>query len=226
MRQAERVLSLRPPASATRSWRRRRPHRASAGPCRPLSRGPATRRPRRQHVHSSFARLGVLTELSALPHVESSYNPLARSHVGASGIWQFTRGTGRRFMRIDHVLDERNDPYAATVAAGELLAYNYSIVGNWPMATLPPTTTAWRVRRAMRRFGDTNYVRILREYDGRTFGFASRNFYVAFLAAMRIDQDPEKYFPGVVPDAPLDYERVALPAYRAADAGRRGPGPQ
>ncbi len=167
----------------------------------------------RPHVHESFARLGVPLELAALPHVESSYNPEARSHVGASGIWQFTRGTGRRFMRVDHVLDERNDPFAATVAAGELLAYNYSIVGNWPMAITAYNHGLSGVRRAMRQFGDENYARILREYRGRTFGFASRNFYVAFLAALRIDREPERYFPGVVPEPPLEYQRAVLPDY-------------
>ncbi len=170
----------------------------------------------RDHVQATFTRLNVPTEIAALPHVESSYNPAARSHVGASGIWQFTRGTGRRFMRVDHVLDERNDPYAATVAAGELLAYNYSIVGNWPMAITAYNHGLAGVRRAMARHGDESYVDILRNYNGRTFGFASRNFYVAFLAALRVDQDPERYFPGVIPDAPLDYDRAGLPAYVAA----------
>jgi len=41
----------------------------------------------RDYVHEQFAALGVPPELAALPHVESSYNPDARSHVGASGIW-------------------------------------------------------------------------------------------------------------------------------------------
>jgi len=166
----------------------------------------------RTHVHNTFARLGVPLELSALPHVESSYNPDARSHVGASGIWQFTRGTGRRFMRIDHVIDERNDPYAATVAAGELLAYNYSILGNWPMAITAYNHGLAGARRAMRQYGD-DIARIFREYRGRTFGFASRNFYLAFLAAMRIDKNPQAYFPGVTPAPPLVYERALLPGY-------------
>ncbi|MCB1843397.1 MAG: transglycosylase SLT domain-containing protein, partial [Halioglobus sp.] len=172
----------------------------------------------REHVNESLTRLGVPPELAALPHVESSYNPDARSHVGASGIWQFTRGTGRRFLRVDHVLDERNDPYAATVAAGELLAYNYSIVGNWPMAITAYNHGLAGARRAMRQFGDTSYVRILREYKGRTFGFASRNFYLAFLAALRIDRDPQKYFPGVKPEPELAYDSAVLPAYLSAKA--------
>jgi membrane-bound lytic murein transglycosylase D len=167
----------------------------------------------RDYVHAQLAAEGVPIELAALPHVESSYNPDARSHVGASGIWQFTRSTGRRFMQVDHVVDERNDPFAATQAAAKLLAYNYSITGNWPMAITAYNHGLAGVRRAMRRFGDDALVDILRNYNGRTFGFASRNFYVAFLAAMEIDQNPEAYFPGVVPEDATDYALVAMPAY-------------
>lgn len=172
----------------------------------------------RPHIQNELSKLGVPVELAALPHVESSYNPDARSHVGASGIWQFTRSTARRFLQVDHVLDERNDPYIATRAAGKLLAYNYSITGNWPMAITAYNHGLSGARRAMHQFGDTNYVQILREYRGRTFGFASRNFYVAFLAAMQIDRNPEQYFPGIVPNLPLDYDSVELPAYVSADS--------
>jgi membrane-bound lytic murein transglycosylase D len=164
----------------------------------------------RAHVEKEFTALGVPVELAALPHVESSYNPAARSHVGASGIWQFTRSTGRRFMRVDHVVDERNDPFEATRAAGKLLAYNYSIAGNWPMAITAYNHGLAGVRRAMRKYGDTAYADILRNYSGRTFGFASRNFYVAFLAAKEVDQNVDKYFPGLVPERPTDYAELSL----------------
>ncbi len=171
----------------------------------------------RDHVNSEFSRLGVPIALAALPHVESSYNPDARSHVGASGIWQFTRSTGRRFLQVDHILDERNDPFLATTAAGQLLAYNYSITGNWPMAITAYNHGLSGARRAMRQFGDNAYAEIFRNYKSRTFGFASRNFYVAFLAAMHVDQDPQRYFPGVVPEDPIDYALMPLPAYIPAD---------
>ena len=167
----------------------------------------------RAYINDEFAALGVPIEIAALPHVESSYNPDARSHVGASGIWQFTRSTGRRFMRVDHVVDERNDPFAATRAAGRLMAYNYSLTGNWPMAITAYNHGLAGARRAMRQFGDTSYVEILRNYRGRTFGFASRNFYVAFLAAKEVDQNVAKYFPGLKPERPLRYDEVDLKHY-------------
>jgi membrane-bound lytic murein transglycosylase D len=65
----------------------------------------------------------------------------------------------------------------------------------------------------MRQYGDTAYVNILREYDGRTFGFASRNFYVAFLAAMEVDQHVETYFPGLVAENPTHYAVESLSNY-------------
>jgi membrane-bound lytic murein transglycosylase D len=171
----------------------------------------------RNHVNAEFSRLGVPAALAALPHVESSYNPDARSHVGASGIWQFTRSTGRRFLQVDHVLDERNDPFLATTAAAKLLAYNYSITGNWPMAITAYNHGLSGARRAMRQHGDNAYTEIFRSYKSRTFGFASRNFYVAFLAAMQVDQNPQVYFPGLVVDSPVDYATTSLPAYIPAD---------
>jgi peptidoglycan lytic transglycosylase D len=167
----------------------------------------------RDHVNKEFSALNVPIEIAALPHVESSYNPNARSNVGASGIWQFTRSTGRRFLRVDHVVDERNDPFAATRAAGRLMAYNYSITGNWPMAITAYNHGLGGVRRAMRQYGDTAYVDIFRKYNGRTFGFASRNFYVAFLAAKEVDQHVEKYFPGLQAETPTNYSVTNLPSY-------------
>jgi len=167
----------------------------------------------RNYLEKEFRLLGVPVELAALPHVESSYNPDARSNAGASGLWQFTRSTGRRFLRVDHVLDERNDPFAATRAAGKLLAYNYSITGNWPMAITAYNHGLGGVLRAMRKYGDSAYADIFRHYGGRRFGFASRNFYVAFVAAKHVDQNVEQYFPALVVESPTDYAIVDLPAF-------------
>jgi len=167
----------------------------------------------RDHINREFSALNIPLEIAALPHVESSYNPAARSHVGASGIWQFTRSTGQRFMRVDHVVDERNDPFTATRAAGRLMAHNYSVTGNWPMAITAYNHGLGGVRRAMRKHGDTAYVDILRNYDGRRFGFASRNFYVAFLAAMEVDLNVDTYFPGLIAEQPTNYSVASLSSY-------------
>ena len=67
-----------------------------------------------------FAAEGLPWELTRLPFVESSFNLAARSKVGASGIWQFMRSTGRLYLKIRGELDERNDPIRATEAVIDL----------------------------------------------------------------------------------------------------------
>ncbi|MBT8422673.1 MAG: lytic transglycosylase domain-containing protein, partial [Gammaproteobacteria bacterium] len=94
---------------------------------------------------------GVPLGLAALPHVESSFNPKARSHVGAAGLWQFTRPTGRRFMQIDHVVDERRDPFRSSESAAKLLAYNYSVLESWPLAITAYNHGVTGMRRAVKK---------------------------------------------------------------------------
>ena len=156
---------------------------------------------------------GLPPELAALPLVESSYNPSAYSKVGAAGLWQFMRSTGRRFMRIDRTVDDRMDPFRATEAAAQLLAYNHRILGTWPLALTAYNHGVAGMRRAVDSLGTTDIATIVRTYQSRTFGFASRNFYVSFLAALKIERDPEKYFGAIVPMKEARFREVRMPAY-------------
>lgn len=155
-------------------------------------------------------------EIASLPQVESSFNPKAYSHVGAAGMWQFMRSTGRRFMRVDHVVDERLDPFISSVSAARLLEQNYKTTGAWPLAITAYNHGAAGMRRAKRQVGSSDIVKIVRQYRSRTFKFASRNFYVAFLAAVNIHKDPEKYFGKMQFDQPEDNIRYRLPGYMYA----------
>ncbi|HEY6453136.1 MAG TPA: transglycosylase SLT domain-containing protein, partial [Steroidobacteraceae bacterium] len=146
------------------------------------------------HIGQVLANLGLPPQIAALPHVESSFDPSAHSKVGAAGLWQFMRSTGRRFLRIDSAVDERLDPFRETEAAAQLLSYNYRLLGTWPLAITAYNHGAEGMLRAREELGTDDIVRILRDYHSPTFGFASRNFYVSFLAALTIAQDPEKYF--------------------------------
>jgi membrane-bound lytic murein transglycosylase D len=167
----------------------------------------------REHIQQSLRAAGVPDEVAALPHVESSFDPGARSFVGAAGLWQFTGETGRRFMRIDQAVDERRDPYESSEAAASLLKYNYSVLGTWPLAITAYNHGTAGMRRAAERMGTTNIETIIRHYDGPAFGFASRNFYVSFLAALEIEQNVEKFFGSVQRKAPRNELVIELPDY-------------
>ncbi|HVW69499.1 MAG TPA: LysM peptidoglycan-binding domain-containing protein [Steroidobacteraceae bacterium] len=165
------------------------------------------------HIAETLANLGLPAELAVLPHVESSFNPAAYSKVGAAGLWQFMRSTGRRYMRIDNAVDDRLDPFRSTEAAAQLLAYNYRILGTWPLALTAYNHGAAGVRHAKETVGSDDIVKIVRNYNGRAFGFASRNFYVSFLAALDVDRNPEKYFGPIDRQSEAKFQEVIVPAY-------------
>jgi membrane-bound lytic murein transglycosylase D len=165
------------------------------------------------HIEEVLANLGLPPELAVLPHVESSFNPFARSKVGAAGLWQFMRSTGRRYMRIDGSVDDRLDPFRSTEAAAQLLAYNYRVLGTWPLALTAYNHGTAGMLRAKEQLGTDDIVRIVRNYTSRTFGFASRNFYVSFLAALEIDHNPEKYFGSLQRESEAKFQVVSVPGY-------------
>lgn len=171
------------------------------------------------HIAETIANMGLPPEIAALPHVESSFNPSAYSKVGAAGLWQFMRSTGRRYMRIDDAVDERMDPFRSTEAAAQLLAQNYRLLNSWPLALTAYNHGAAGMRRAVEATGTTDYVRINRTHKSPSFGFASRNFYPSFLAALTIEQSPEKYFGPLERQPEAKFTEVAMPAFvRIRDA--------
>jgi membrane-bound lytic murein transglycosylase D len=173
------------------------------------------------HIAETLANMGLPAEIAALPHVESSFDPAAYSKAGAAGLWQFMRSTGRRFMRIDSTVDERMDPYRSTIAAAQLLQFNYDLLGTWPLAITAYNHGAAGMRRAKEKQGTDDIVTIIRNHESRTFGFASRNYYVAFLAALAVDRDAEKYFGALTRETEVKSRSFDVPDYVPVSAMQR-----
>lgn len=170
------------------------------------------------YITKVMAEHDLPLELAALPHVESSFNLDAYSSVGATGIWQFTRSTGRRYLHIDYVLDERMDPFASSIAAAQLLKHNLQLTGSWPLALTAYNHGASGVRRAKKSLGTSDIATIVRQYKGRAFGFASRNFYVSFLAALEVSSHPKRYFGSFGKRSPASFTSVEVPDFIPAVA--------
>src|SRR4029453_14806897 len=130
-----------------------------------------------EQMRAVFRENGLPDGLALLPHVESSFNVRAYSKYGAAGVWQFMRGTGRRFMKVDYVIDERLDPITSTRAAARLLRENYGILGSWPLALTAYNHGAAGMNGAVEKVGTSRIEVIIARYDSPSFGFASRNFY-------------------------------------------------
>ena len=145
------------------------------------------------YMKKIFQEANLPLELLAIPHVESSFNYKAYSKFGAAGIWQFTRSTGRSYMKINYEVDERLDPIRATESAALHLKRNHEKLRSWPLAVTAYNHGRNGMLRAKKKFGD-NIGRIVKYYRSGSFGFASRNFYSEFLAALHITQNHRDYF--------------------------------
>jgi len=158
-----------------------------------------------------FTSHGLPVDLSYLPHVESSFNPRAYSRFGAAGIWQFTHSTGKRFMTVNYTVDERWDPIRASHAAAKLLKSNYRKLGSWPLAITAYNHGVSGVNRARKKKG--GYESIFKNYRGRRFKFASRNFYSEFLAARDVAKNADRHFGRFDTHKPVKSRETVLQGY-------------
>jgi len=157
----------------------------------------------------------VPAEIALLPLVESSYEN-ARSSAAAVGVWQFTRSTGRQYLRVSGRVDERLDPVKSAKAAAKLLRENYDKLGNWPLALTAYNHGRGGMLRAQAEHG-SDLTTIISDYRGPVFGYASMNFYTEFLAAIEVYENHEQYFGTLTVDQPLS-QPTAKPVLVQAQA--------
>lgn len=170
-------------------------------------------------VRDMLVSNGIPPQIACLPFIESFYNPTAMSHKNAAGIWQFTRWAARdERLRIGPVIDERKDPYLSTLAAANKLKKENRLfvktarslginIDNVPLWDL--NITAWNLgpyglRKAIKRMKSVEIDKILFDYRQRSKGFAVKNFYSEFLAAMHVYANSKRYFKNVKPYPPID----------------------
>jgi membrane-bound lytic murein transglycosylase D len=153
-----------------------------------------------EEFRETLKKAGVPQELALLPLVESSFENV-RSKAGAVGMWQFTRSTGRLYLKINNRVDERLDPSKATHAASRLLRDNYNALGSWPLAITAYNHGRGGMQRAQQAHG-SDLTTIIKDYRGPLFGYASMNFYSEFLAAVEVYGTYATYFGELVLDKP------------------------
>lgn len=162
-------------------------------------------------VRAYLKKAGLPEEIVALAYVESLMTVRAVSHAGAQGIWQFMPATGREYMQVHSVLDERHDPVLATIAAAKYLNTARKRVGPWPVAITSYNYGRSGVRRLIKQAGSDDLGVILQKAKSPRFQIAARNYYASFLAVADVLKAPQKYFPGAKQRPPWKYDIVRLP---------------
>jgi len=164
-----------------------------------------------KEMEQIFETYGLPNELTRLVFVESLFHTNALSHVGAAGLWQFMPRTGKSFLQVSTLIDERYDPILSTHAAAKLLRQNYGILGSWPLAINAYNAGAGRMKHAVKRMGTKDLSTIIKKYKHASYGFASRNFFPEFIAALHIYENYPNYFGELPIRDPLEYGLAKLP---------------
>jgi membrane-bound lytic murein transglycosylase D len=156
-----------------------------------------------------FEQKGLPEELVFTAMIESGFNPVAVSHAGAKGLWQFMAPTARLYgLRVDRWLDERLDPEKSTVAAANYLRDLYTVFGSWDLAQAAYNAGEVKVQRAIQGTGSRDFWRLHRS---PLLLEETKNFVPAIHAATLISRQPERYGFTVIPEEPLRYELVTVP---------------
>ena len=165
-----------------------------------------------EDMEKIFRDANVPVELTRLAFVESSFNIMARSKVGASGIWQIMPYTARPYRMISPAVDKRNHPLEATKLAAKLLRQNYTMLDSWPLAVTGYNHGPTGVMKMTKSYETRELGELVQNVRSRkSFGFASRNFYASFLAALEVERNAGHHFGAVVWSKPFNAQDLKLP---------------
>ncbi len=149
------------------------------------------------YVRTKFAEAGLPEDLVWLAMVESQFTPKIDSRASASGMWQFMKGTGRRYgLRSDWYLDERYDWRKSTGAAVQYLSDLYEMFdGNWPLAVTAYNMGEGGLERAIKKAGGEDDLWQLLEAKSTSgrIKLESKRFYAKLLATAIVAKNPEQY---------------------------------
>lgn len=142
-------------------------------------------------IRATLDAAGLPAEIAYLPIIESHFNVSARSHAGATGIWQFMRSTGQRYgLRIDGCVDERRDPIRSTEAAARYLAELHDRFEDWHLALAAYNAGEGTIGRIIRDHGVDDFWTMV---DRRLLPRETAEFVPRFLAAAAIAKDTDSW---------------------------------
>lgn len=100
----------------------------------------------------ALGRYNLPYELRCVPIIESALNPMARSHAGAAGLWQFMPATAKLYgLEVNSLVDERMDVHKSTEAACRFLSNMYAIYHDWNLVIAAYNCGSGNVNKAIRR---------------------------------------------------------------------------
>lgn len=142
-------------------------------------------------VMAALKDQGIPTELYYQAMIESGFAVHATSSAKAVGIWQFIKGTGRRYgLRIDSYVDERRDPMRSTIAAALYLKDLNNVFQSWYLAMASYNAGEGRILGAIMRGKTRDFWELAQE---KALPQETMHYIPKFLAATIIGHNPRRY---------------------------------
>ncbi|WP_434779430.1 LysM peptidoglycan-binding domain-containing protein [Neisseria sp. Ec49-e6-T10] len=142
-------------------------------------------------ILNEVQRRNMPTEIALLPVIESAFVTQAKSHVGASGLWQFMPATGTHYgLEQTWWYDGRRDVYESTRAALDYLEYLHNMFGDWSLALASYNWGEGSVSRAVKRAQAAGLEPI---YENLKMPNETRNYVPKLLAVRNIINNPQAY---------------------------------
>lgn len=130
---------------------------------------------------------GVPDDFKYLAVIESMLNPSAVSPAGATGLWQFMKGTAEEFgMEVNAEIDERYNIEKSTEAAAAYLKKAYEKFGSWTIAAASYNAGSAMLSKQMSIQKEKNYYDLL-------LGEETGRYVFRILALKQIINNPEQY---------------------------------
>lgn len=143
-----------------------------------------------------FTAEGIPPQLIWQAEAESSFNPKAKSPVGAVGLFQFMPATAKAYGMQTAPQDERLDPYRNAGAAAKYLRYLYGRFQSWPLALAAYNCGEGRVSKTMKRTGQTTFEGIHSSLPAETQMYVPK---IAALIQIREGADLDRLPPPAAP---------------------------
>lgn len=163
------------------------------------------------HIEKMLKQSQMPDDLKYVAIAESALRLRARSSKGAVGLWQFVKGTGRKYgLVINEGIDERRDFFASTQAALRYLQELYTISGSWTLAVTAYNMGEERLMAETIEQETNDYYQLYVPCETQRYVFR-------ILSAKLILTNPEKfgfilneedYYP------PLEFEKVKIDCFQ------------
>jgi membrane-bound lytic murein transglycosylase D len=135
---------------------------------------PAEAKPYVGKLKSIFSQQKVPNQLVWVAEVESSFNPEARSPVGAAGLFQLMPATAKQYGLRTWPFDERLDPEPSARAAATYLGRLHEKFHDWRLALAAYNSGEGTVQNLLKRYQATTYDGIASHLPAETQMFVPK----------------------------------------------------